>query len=139
MRVGASRVSAWNGEKYRIARRQLLEVDREGFSPLYVCPMRVTGQIGIDIETFLDAWRQAIEVHRRLLPRVDQRILADSLYQARWKAEGLKRDRWEEANYVWADLPPPADPPSYPSAESPSPPRMDDPTLPTAEPFEPPS
>jgi hypothetical protein len=114
-------------ETYRIPRSRLLEIDAEGFVPLYVCPMRVSTQIGVDINAFLDAWRKAIEVHGRLLPRVDRRILSDSLHQARWNTERLKRERRNEANHVWADLPPPADAPSYPSAEAPSPPSMEGP------------
>jgi hypothetical protein len=118
-------------ETYCIPRSKLLEIDGEGFVPLYVCPMRVSEQAGVDIEAFIDVWPKAIQAHGHLLPRVDGRILAESLNQARWNTERLKRERWNEANQVWADLPPPADAPSHPRAEAPSPPRMDAPASPT--------
>jgi hypothetical protein len=123
-------------ETYRIPRSKLLEIDGEGFVPLYVWPMRVSEQVGVDIEAFIDVWPKAFKVHGHLLPRVDRRVLAESLNQARRNTERLKRERWNEANHVWADLPSPADAPSYPRAEAQSPPRMDAPTLPRAEPAE---
>jgi hypothetical protein len=57
-------------EPYRIPLSELLEVDSEGFISLYVCPMCVSQQVGVDIEAFLDAWRRAVKVHDRFLPKV---------------------------------------------------------------------
>jgi hypothetical protein len=116
-------------ETCRIPVSRLLEIDGESFVPLYVYPMRVSALVGVDIEAFLDAWQKAIDVHGHLLPRIDQRILAETSHQARWRAEGLKRDRRDEANFAWADLPPEVAP-SYPSAEAPSLPSMEAPENP---------
>jgi hypothetical protein len=68
-------------EAYRIPRSRLLEVDSEGVISLYVCPMPVSQQVGVNIEAFLDAGRNAVKVHDRPLPAVDRKILADSLHQ----------------------------------------------------------
>jgi hypothetical protein len=110
-----------DGETYPIDRRRLLEVDRDGFTPLYVCPLRMSRQIGMDIEAFIIGWRGAIEAHR-FAP--DRRILADSLREARANAEHWKRQRWNEANLVSYDLPLPMEAPELPAEEAPEPPAM---------------
>jgi hypothetical protein len=118
-----------------VERSGLLEIDNEGFCPLYVWPTRVCDQIGIDIEAFIEAWLKAIEIHSPLLLRVDRRILADSLREARVRVE-RKTQRLNQTTLVGDDLPAPVDAPSPPSAEAPSPPRMEAPTPARAEPAE---
>ena len=107
-----------DGENYPIDRHRLLEVDRDGFIPLYVCPIRMSRQLGIDIEAFAEGWTRAIKAHR-LDP--DRRILADSLREARANAEHWKRQRWNEANLVSYDLPLPMEAPELPAEEAPEP------------------
>src|SRR5580692_4743541 len=92
-------------EPYRIGRHQLLEVDREGFCPLYVCLIRVSRQIGVNVEAFIDAWSRALKVHAQAIPSVDPRILEDSLREARANTEHYKQQRWNDANHVSFDLP----------------------------------
>jgi hypothetical protein len=124
-------------EPYRIPLSELLEVDSEGFISLYVCPMCVSQQVGVDIEAFLDAWRRAVKVHDRFLPKVDQKIFAESLHQARSNAERLRKERWNRANHTWADLPAPAEAPSIPSMKAPEPKAAEPPQLPAREPRDP--
>jgi hypothetical protein len=85
-------------DPYRIHWSQLLEVDRENFVPVYVCPQRVSAELDVDIEAFFDAWQRALKFHGDVLPKVDPRILRDSLHSARVTTERLKRQRWNEAN-----------------------------------------
>jgi hypothetical protein len=97
-----------DGETYPIDRHRLLEVDRDGFIPLYVCPIRMSRQPGIDIDAFLEILTQAIKAHG-LTP--DRRMLSDSLHEARVSAAHWRQQRWNEANFAEFDLPPPAEPP----------------------------
>jgi hypothetical protein len=115
-----------DGETYPIDRHRLLEVDRDGYIPLYVCPLRMSRQLGIDIDAFLEALTQAIKVHR-LTP--DRRILDASIRVARADAQHSKQMRWNEENFASWDLPT-APAPEYRTLDAPEPPAMDAPVPP---------
>jgi hypothetical protein len=113
-------------DDYRIPRSMLLEIDGEAFVPLYVCPLRVSGVRGVDIEAFLEAWQMAIKAHQANLPAVDPRIMRESISGARQNAEHQKRMRQNEENDpTWAQLPLSEPSPSYPATEMKEPPRSD--------------
>ena len=45
-----------------------------------------------------------MEVHRRHFPRVDERAIKESMKQARWKAEDVRKQRQNAEMMVWAEM-----------------------------------
>ena len=126
-----------DGERYRIPRNALLEIDQESVAPVYRCYVVVARAPDADLEGFLNVWPEAVQTH--VGPNgINRRVLQDSIKEARSIAERVRQARRNCAEMAWVDLPEPVPAWSYPETAPRSNPSLDAPDHPSQEAPDPP-
>jgi len=72
-----------NAPYYHFNAERLLEMEGAGTGKLYDWPLHMAEKTWVDIEAFIDAFKQAVRIHASKLGKVDSAVLERSFAKAR--------------------------------------------------------